>query len=63
MTPMNLNPFMLASFAGMSSLNAALQDKEVTVEEAIDIVATAAKAAARAGGWADTVIATTKTDA
>lgn len=58
--PLNLNPLMATMFAVTPAISKALKDnKAVTVHEAIDIAATAAKTAATSMGIADRPIATT----
>ena len=59
MEPINLNPVIAVVLRTMPVINDALADKNVTVTEAIDIVATAAKETARQMGVQDNVIATT----
>jgi len=58
--PINLNPLLTVWLATAPAVSRALEDGDVTVNEAIDIAATAAKACAKAKGISNTVIATIK---
>ena len=56
--PVNLTPVLSAALATWLKLSSVMTDGELTVAEAIDVVAVAAHAAAHETGIADKVIAT-----
>ena len=61
--PVNLTPLIAVALTVMPQVNQALNEGgNITVEDAIDIAATAAKAAARQAGVHDRVVAFTKPD-
>ena len=61
--PINLNPIIAVVMAAAPKVSQALTDGNITVNEAIDIAAAAAKEVARQKGIADSVIATTNSEA
>ena len=61
--PINLNPIIAVVTAAAPTVSQALTDGNITVNEAIDIAAAAAKEVARQKGIADSVIATTNSEA
>lgn len=61
--PVNLTPLIAVALAAVPQINQALNEGgTITVEEAIDIAATAAKEGARQAGIHDRVVALTKPD-
>ena len=59
MKPVNISPVMAVMFRCLPKINEVLSNKQVTVEEAIDIAAKIAKETAKEAGVADKVIAVT----
>lgn len=62
MEPINIAPAIRVALGVMPQLNQILTDKQVTVGEAIDLVADLARATAREAGVYDDVVVVTQQD-
>ena len=60
MKPINVSPIMRVFFATLPKLNTALANEKVSVNEAIDLAASIAKASAREMGIADNPVLVTE---